>query len=1034
MKKRILCLLLSLLLVVSLVGCKKDTPKPPTVVIDGDTTLIGDSTNAEYVTKYFTETDEVIAENPGMGWVMLEEPTYGGLPAVGYVGDFPEVKNVSYSMAWDNVEVAPNVFDWTTMDETIAYWASRGKKINFRLCTDSLFIGYIYEAVPEYIYEPPYNVPYEWTEQGGTTYRVPDITSEAYQERLKNFLDAFAGKFLDPEYEYHDAIDVVELRGYGDFGEWHSGWSKYTSVEERVDALKKIIKIWRDAWQDKLLVISCTYEFANKMWGVLNPRTYEDFMYYMAYDYAMSLPNIAFRRDGIAFALRKWDGRFAMDYYWLNNGLPLLGECGGGYATFREDSPTYNGVWNLMDSYNEALIKWRVNYQTCTGWVGQDFNEVIKNDAEAVKYFMNHMGYRYIPNRMQYSRNVKAGDKLYIDSLWSNEAFGRAWEDINLKIALEKDGKTVYEAVDTAFNARFINMDEPQFFRSAFDLPDTLEKGAYDVKFSLVTAGGTVIRLAIAGNDGKSAYKLGTVNVGDSVSKPISAVDDLDHDTAFAPVGSGAITARSVNVDGTKAAVGAGSGVFARGYTLSAGKTYYVSFDLKTDKKYEDVVINDKSRYTVGAYDFEQNEWLDQVRFLDTSNMRARRTAVITVPAGKNAALAFGCEHNAATIAIDNITVAAADAATTGITVLDEDTAETDGTYALLSAVNKAMLDCVKIDVALEKYTTYMFTFDAMTTAEIGAGGYFYIGLRDRQNPDSFERIGAFYMPDDYGFLRYSFVYNTGDIENRDLVMGITNMGGYNMRNLKVTRLESGITVLGDGAEFTWNVKPDKGIDVNSKILYENFETGAFNGTSMFPGDNSCGVIVHDSGTGAGDHVPENIISGKYSCMGKNLDDNYTFWQWKVFCWTHDIDTQLSPDTTYRVKFKFKILVDPTEVPDGYKNPDNLKPQFYMMSRLRGSFSKDTDLIAWNLNTLDSAGNALEKGQVYSVEHIVHTNAAKGVYGINWGIQVYGQIVIDDVVIEKVDDALYVKNSEGTFTKGHAYEITQDKLYSRPED
>ncbi len=98
--------------------------------------------------------------NPGMGWVTLEEPTYGGHPDMGTSGPLPEVSNVSLSTSWARIEVEEGVYDWTLMDQIIDYYVVRGKRINFRIVTDSLMLPNTYSGTPQWLFDK-YDVAYE---------------------------------------------------------------------------------------------------------------------------------------------------------------------------------------------------------------------------------------------------------------------------------------------------------------------------------------------------------------------------------------------------------------------------------------------------------------------------------------------------------------------------------------------------------------------------------------------------------------------------------------------------------------------------------------------------------------------------------------------------------------------------------------------------------------------------------------------------------------------------------------------------------
>ena len=961
-----------------------------------------------YKTVGFEETNNLCADNEGQGWVILEEPLWGGLPSLGYKGTFPEVKSVSLSTGWSVFEETPGNYDWSVMDETIEYWAKQGKTINMRLCTDGLELNQgVVNGCPAWLFEEPYNVPK--VVNSGDIYA--DLSSTVYQEELRKFLTEFAGHYTAEDYPYRDAIEVVELRGYGMVGEWHSGWNTYNSVEERTAALCDTIDAWREAWGDKLLVISCTYEFLNNMWGVNNAKTYDDFMYYMGYDHVLQLENITFRRDGIAFALQEYDQRMAVDYFYLNTGLPLLGEIGDGYYKHGDDDP-----YPLFEAMNEALHKWRVNYQTVIGWVAQDFDVVVKQERELVDYFNRMMGYRLVPDKMQYSAEVKAGDKLYLNTLWSNQAMGRCWQDYDLSVYLENAaGETVYTGTDARFNPVSINGGEPHFFPLSYTLPDSLPKGAYTLKFAVSDEKGTPkIELPIAGNDGENKYYLGEVTVGDKAAEDLSQTDKIDGTKTYTVTGAGKITDRLVTVDSSKALVGGGSGAFAYGGYLENGKTYHISYDYRTDKAKEDISITDNSRYLVGAYSKEGKTWGDSYEWLDVSNDVSHRSATITVPDdGKEYSLAFGCKNDAAPIAIDNVSVTTADAVSASFRINPDYTEKKeDGSYEIRSTITQNWADGLQLKERLDAHATYMITFDAATVAEISGGGFFYVALTDPAadandkkgyiESFSLNRIGSFYTPADYGYVKYSYVFNTGEYgEGWNLVFGVRNMGGVAIRNISLARISTDYSHAADAEEIAHNVVPDKNIDVDEKGVVENFEAGVFNGGCMFPGDRSTGIIRRNRYT----------ISGNYSCYILNTDSLSPAYEFNVFCRTNLADMRFSANTTYRVRFKFLVIEDVKSEENG---------QFYCLAREDGSFQHDKGIFEWK--------SGYEVGKVYSVEYEFTTGNADNYYFM-WGVHNYGAIAIDDVTFDRVETP--TGQTTPVVTQGHAYQISQDVLYSR---
>ena len=96
-----------------------------------------------YVTTYPTSVSGAL-HNRGMGWITLEEQTELGKLDLGKNGDLPEVDNVGIQTSWALIEKTENVFDWSLIDKTIEYWTEKGKRINLRICTDSLSLPSIF--------------------------------------------------------------------------------------------------------------------------------------------------------------------------------------------------------------------------------------------------------------------------------------------------------------------------------------------------------------------------------------------------------------------------------------------------------------------------------------------------------------------------------------------------------------------------------------------------------------------------------------------------------------------------------------------------------------------------------------------------------------------------------------------------------------------------------------------------------------------------------------------------------------------------
>ena len=363
----------------------------------------------------------------------MEEPLYPGRATLGWQGDFPEADSVSLSLSWGNVEAADGKYDWSEMDKAIDYWTSLGKKINMRLAADLNTIGYPLAGVPDWIGDD-YGVPYTVEPGVGTIgTRLYDLANPTFLKFHDRFVRVFAERYRD-----NPMVDVIEIRSYGWWGEWHSS-GNFRSLEERVTTLRHMLDIWQEAWGDKLMAVSASYEYNRQYepYEVLD-TSMDDFAYASAFDYTVQ-KGMTFRRDGIGAALHYWDEKLLEDTFKMNNRLPLLGEHFGGCHVFLNK---VNG-YDLTGFMSEALYKLHSNYMTAIGWVGNAFVEVTAPKEKGGSPEIVDLGYRLVPNRLEYDTELCPGGTLRLSQLWSNTAAGRAWQKADLTVYLtgtERDG------------------------------------------------------------------------------------------------------------------------------------------------------------------------------------------------------------------------------------------------------------------------------------------------------------------------------------------------------------------------------------------------------------------------------------------------------------------------------------------------------------------------------------------------------------------------------------------------------------------
>ena len=182
------------------------------------------------------ELPDALLHNPDMGWVLYEnypvdtEPkgssTLLGLPNENFDG----VEEVAVMFSWADIEKQPDEYEFSKVDFAYDYWAKRGKAIQLRLSSESLLwwanrnppAG---AGVPEYVLAklPPSEK--QIRDMQGAKYVVVDARNQYYRERLAKFLKA-----VDAHFSGKRPVSLIDLRGFGVWGEWHSGF-KYPSLE-----------------------------------------------------------------------------------------------------------------------------------------------------------------------------------------------------------------------------------------------------------------------------------------------------------------------------------------------------------------------------------------------------------------------------------------------------------------------------------------------------------------------------------------------------------------------------------------------------------------------------------------------------------------------------------------------------------------------------------------------------------------------------------------------------------------------------------
>jgi hypothetical protein len=303
----------------------------------------------------------------------------------------------------------------------------------------------------------------------------PDYGDPVFLAKLEHFVAAFAAR-----YDGDPAIEFIDIRSYGIWGEWH------TTHPTTTDVLKRHLDLHRNAFRRTPLVVP---------WGMDASIP--------AYRYAFE-HGIGFRRDGIGGPPQ---GREAEMYPLVWGKAPVVFEFWGRYEYLKE-----KGWWTQypVEAYME---KQRADYISLC-WE-KDARPFVDQEPDYIRRLGNRMGYWFILAKAEYPARLAPGKVMAMTLQWENRGVSGCLKNYPVTLFLtDAQGKTVFAAAGSQSDCRRWEPGKTTTERLSFMLPASLPAGTYDVRLGLVDSPETLhcaLRLGIAGRDDAGRYRLGAV-------------------------------------------------------------------------------------------------------------------------------------------------------------------------------------------------------------------------------------------------------------------------------------------------------------------------------------------------------------------------------------------------------------------------------------------------------------------------------------------------------------------------------------------
>lgn len=451
--------------------------------------------------------------NPYMGWGIWAGPRYfDGRPftleynTTGFGDDAPLFGWVLIDWMWSDLEPQEGNYYWKDLDTIINYWAARGKQIDLRvwITDDPGWAGAPgNEVCPEWLWKAGARY-HEYMGEGKSKKREPDYASPTYETvylpKVRNFLTALAQRYDKPD----SPIVMWGAMGYGQWGEWHTFWSRYPwpNSEFKHNLLAKVVNMYADVFKERPLRIACAPEN--------NPaqiKTLNDYLYGQALDVAFSR-GFSLAYHGFIDGQGLWCKQLFQNYY---RKMPMWAESNWSYTDVKN-----HHTHGTIEEYLRVYMDWHSNYAHYY-MDAESYKRAMREDRTHFEKGLQRggLGYRLVLTQAGWREEVPAGDLFLLDQRWLNRSVGRLYVRHPLKLYLtDETGKDKFSEIDAAFDETAWIQGETDPVVSVYHLPKDLSSGVYDVRVAVVDGTGRPrIKLAIEGADAQGRYKLGTVAV-----------------------------------------------------------------------------------------------------------------------------------------------------------------------------------------------------------------------------------------------------------------------------------------------------------------------------------------------------------------------------------------------------------------------------------------------------------------------------------------------------------------------------------------
>ena len=331
--------------------------------------------------------------NPGMGLVHYHYSNrlwaYGMYSKPSDTEPLPGTSVVYFRVLWSDIEPREGVYRWDIFDSVAQNWIKAGKQLAFRIICCNQTVN----ATPDWVREAgAKGIWFKYRSETAEPRWEPVYDDPVFLEKYANLLKAFAAR-----YDGDESVAFVDIGSIGMYGEGHTGDTSKLSRAETARLARLHMDLHKRYLPNTYLVISDDVANSISQDPNLPPLL----------EYARQL-GIGFRDDSLMCGKVCWYHDWWARFFAPT--LPVVLETG--HYTLCSS----RGRWR-QEKVLESVEKHQASYFTFHGFP-DDFRHSHTAEIEAVN---RRLGYRLMPEKVEFPAEVKMGEDVEIVSWWLNK-------------------------------------------------------------------------------------------------------------------------------------------------------------------------------------------------------------------------------------------------------------------------------------------------------------------------------------------------------------------------------------------------------------------------------------------------------------------------------------------------------------------------------------------------------------------------------------------------------------------------------------